>query len=58
MSCSTFGIFRDHTGTVLVECDQCDERHYFKSLYFAKQWSNKHSSNHADGDRFSAKYAI
>lgn len=26
----------------LAQCDTCDERHYFRSEYFAKQWMNRH----------------
>lgn len=41
MHASTFTMVNDGTD-YLAQCDACNERHYFRSDYFAKQWANRH----------------
>lgn len=57
MTCQTYHTVTDGTET-LAQCDQCQERHYFKSLYFAKNWANAHAYNDPHLIRNALKYAI
>lgn len=57
MTCKTYHIVTDGTET-LAQCDQCQERHYFKSEYFAKNWANAHAYNDPRLIRNALKYAI
>lgn len=43
MTCtpSTFTTATDGTEHYF-KCDECNEAHYFRSEYFAKQWANRH----------------
>lgn len=56
--CRTYRTYADYRGTVLVECDQCHKRYYFRSAYFAKQWANIHVYDPPRAVRFMKKYAI
>lgn len=57
MTCKTYLTASDDSQT-LVQCDQCHEKHYFKSLYFAKNWANAHAYNDPHLIRNALRYAL
>ena len=57
MACKTFHTVSDGSKT-LAQCDQCHERHFFKSEYFAKNWANAHVYNDPHLTRNALKYAL
>lgn len=50
-----YSTYPDGTLT-LAQCDGCGERHYFRSLYFARNWGNAHGSQDTHLMRNALKY--
>ena len=43
---------------VLMQCNNCRERHYFTSDYFARQWANHHAYAAAGHTLHAKRYCI